>query len=96
MQAIGDIIRSIRNEKGLSQEQLARMIGVNKSTVALYESGARQPSLAKLKELSRALGVTTDFLLGMSDQKCNYIDVTGLSPKQIISLNCIIEIYRDK
>ena len=90
-----DIVRQLRNEKDLSQKQLAQRIGVNKSTVALYESGKRLPSFSKLVSLSRALGVTTDFLLGISDHKDSFLDVSGLTQKQIASLEQIIENYRN-
>lgn len=89
-----DVIRQLRNEKNLSQQQLAQRIGVNKSTVALYESGERSPSLSKLVSLSYDLGVTTDYLLGISNRKDSFLDVSGLTQKQIESLEQIIENYR--
>ena len=62
---LGNTLRDLRNEKNLSQKQLAKRVGVNASTIALYETGDRLPSLQRLIDLSRALGVTTDFLLGL-------------------------------
>lgn len=94
MLPIGDIIRSLRNGQNLSQEKLARKIGVNKSTITLYENGTRMPSIRKLIALSKALGVTTDYLLGLNNGENTYLDVTGLTPKQIESLNLIIANYR--
>lgn len=91
---IGDMIGNLRYNRNLSQDQLAREIGVNKSTIAHYESGTRQPSLSKLIALSRTLGVSTDYLLGINKGGNAYLDVTGLTPKQIQSLNLIIENYR--
>lgn len=90
-----DIIKQLRNEKGLSQRQLAERVGIDKSTVALYESGKRLPSLSRLVSLSCALGVTTDFLLGISNGKDNFLDVSGLTQKQIASLEQIVENYRN-
>ncbi len=66
---LGNTLRDLRNEKNLSQKQLAKRVGVNASTIALYETGDRLPSLQRLIDLSRALGVTTDFLLGLNKQK---------------------------
>lgn len=91
----GDIIRALRNERNISQERLGKKIGVTRSMIALYESGERLPSLSALIELSRALGVTTDYLLGVSQEKGTYLDVSGLTPKQIDSLDAIIENYRE-
>lgn len=95
MLSMGDTIRALRNERNISQERLAKKIGVTRSMIALYESGERLPSLSALIELSRALGVTTDYLLGVSQEKGTYLDVSGLTPKQIDSLDTIIENYRE-
>lgn len=89
-----DILKELRSEKNLSQNQLAQRIGVNKSTIALYESGERLPSISMLISLSRTLGVTTDFLLGISNRKDSFLDVSGLTQKQIASLEEVIENYR--
>lgn len=92
---LGDKLRDLRNERNLSQAQLARRIGVNSSTVALYETGDRLPSLPRLIALSRSLGVTTDYLLGVSREKDCCLDVTGLTQRQIESLEAVIENYRE-
>lgn len=91
----GDIIRALRNERNISQERLGKKIGVTRSMIALYESGERLPSLSALIELSHVLGVTTDYLLGVSQEKGTFLDVSGLTPKQIDSLDAIIENYRE-
>lgn len=96
MLMIGETIRKLRNGQNLSQEQLARKIGVNKSTIALYESGARLPSLEKLVELSKSLGVTTDYLLGLNEGKNKYLDITGLSPGQVEAIHLLIANFREK
>lgn len=95
MLPVGDIVRVLRNERNLSQERLAQKVHVTRATIATYESGSRLPSLYTLIELSRALGVTTDHLLGISREKGAFLDVSGLTPKQIESLDAIIENYRE-
>ena len=95
MLPVGDNLRTLRNERNFSQEQLGKKIGVTRSMIALYESGERLPSLSALIKLSRALGVTTDYLLGVSNDKTSFLDVSGLTPKQIESLDLIIENYRE-
>ena len=92
---LGDKLRDLRNERNLSQAQLAKRIGVNSSTVALYETCDRLPSLPRLIALSRSLGVTTDYLLGVSREKDCCLDVTGLTQRQIESLEAVIENYRE-
>ena len=92
---LGEIVRDLRNKRKLSQAQLAKKIGVNSSTIALYETGERFPSLSALIALSRALGVSTDYLLGVSKDEAVFLDFSGLTINQIASLNAIIENYRE-
>ena len=51
----GDYIRNMRKQLGLSQEQLARRVGVSQVTISEWERGVAYPS--KIRELAEALGV---------------------------------------
>lgn len=64
---IGDNIRRTRQEKGLSQEELAQAIGATKSAISRYEAGKRQPSYDQLESLADALDVPLEVLLGIGD-----------------------------
>lgn len=59
-----DILRKTREEKGLSQAQLAEKTGLQPSAVSHFEAGRRSPSFDNLRVLADALQVSTDFLLG--------------------------------
>ena len=65
---LGLRIAILRVEKGWSQAELAKRIGVSTSAVGMYEQGRREPSLALLVCLAQVLDVTTDYLL---TGKCN-------------------------
>lgn len=65
----GDRLKMYREEKGYTQEELAEMIGVAKSTITGYEKGNRKPDVPKIKKLAKALGITGDELLGTGLQK---------------------------
>ncbi|KXL54406.1 HTH-type transcriptional regulator ImmR [Anaerotignum neopropionicum] len=58
----GEKIAKARKEKGLTQEQLAEMIGVAKSTLTGYEKGNREPDLLKIKKLISILDINPDYL----------------------------------
>ena len=60
---LGLRIALLRIEKGWSQAELARRIGVSASAVGMYEQGRREPSLGLLVRLALELSVTTDYLL---------------------------------
>lgn len=56
-----------REELGWSQNELSRRLGVPRSRVSRWESGAHAPSLDGLRELSGVLGITADELLTGDD-----------------------------
>lgn len=62
-------LKHVRMEKNLTMKQLGEAIGVAESTISLYESGKRQPDQDTLRKLAVYLGVSTDFLLGLTDSQ---------------------------
>jgi transcriptional regulator with XRE-family HTH domain len=61
---MGPRIKEARKGKKLTQGELAEQIGVSPASVAMYETGKREPYGETLVRLADALDVTTDFLLG--------------------------------
>jgi transcriptional regulator with XRE-family HTH domain len=59
-----ELLRKIREDKGLSQSELAHKAGFQPSAISHFESGRRSPSFENLKRLADALSVTIDYLLG--------------------------------
>lgn len=55
-------IKEARLKCGLTQEQLATMVGVAKSTITGYEIGNREPTAAKVGEIADALNIDVNFL----------------------------------
>jgi len=53
-------LKQAREEKGLSQAELADAVGLKQSTISQYENGSRKPSLVKAKRLSNILGISLD------------------------------------
>jgi transcriptional regulator with XRE-family HTH domain len=68
---IGKTISSFRELKGLSQSQLADLLGVSQCTVEYYESGERIPSINILKKLSGIFGLSIDELVGVKKMNSN-------------------------
>lgn len=62
-QKLGNNIKRIRTEKGLSQVDIARDLNVNRGFVSDIENGKRNPTLSTLTRLANALGVSTNELL---------------------------------
>lgn len=64
-----DRLRELRKEKGLTQQELADFVGINRSTFPLYELGKREPVLTNVIPLANYFQVTTDYLLGLTDER---------------------------
>ena len=60
-------VRTLRLEKQLTQIEFARKLNVSKSTVGLWETGGRMPSIAMLMHIADFFNITTDYLLGRVD-----------------------------
>ena len=60
-------LKELRNEKELTQEELAKELGVNRGTLAKWENGTRETNFAMLVKIATFFGVTTDYLLGRTD-----------------------------
>lgn len=60
-------LKQLRKDKGLSQKEVASIIGVTISAYSNYEQGIREPSYDILIKLAKFYDVTTDYLLGLED-----------------------------
>ena len=58
------LIKELRKEKGISQQELARLCGVHQTAVSQWEKGRTLPDRNSLRLLSKVFGVSVDTLLG--------------------------------
>jgi transcriptional regulator with XRE-family HTH domain len=61
---LGQQVRSLRNDRGLSQEQLAAKANVTHATVSRIERGAHEGTMRTIRKLAKALGVKPQQLIG--------------------------------
>jgi len=59
--SVGNILRTIREERGLSQRELSRRAGISTNTVSLIERDENSPSVATLQSLASALNVRMSY-----------------------------------
>jgi transcriptional regulator with XRE-family HTH domain len=64
LEQVGDRLRRLRTQRGVTLTSLAAMTGISKSTLSRLETGQRRPTLELLLELSRAYRVSLDDLVG--------------------------------
>lgn len=62
-------IRELRESQNIQQKELATKLNIGFSTLSQYETGKRFPDYETLLKIADFFGVTTDFLLGRSNQK---------------------------
>lgn len=78
---IGEKIRELRERNKLTQNDLARLLNITRSSVNAWESGFSVPSTQYVVELARIWKVSTDYLLGLNDTAT--ISVTGLDTIEV-------------
>ena len=61
-------LKELRQDSGMTQQQLASLLNIKQQSYARYEYGTGEPSLQTLIELAKIFKVTTDYLLGLSDE----------------------------
>ena len=76
-----DILKTLREKKGFTQEQLADRVLVSRQAVSRWETGETQPNTETLKLLSKTLDASINTLLG--------------SPRQLICQCCGMPLYED-
>ena len=64
MKGLGETIKALRLEKGLTQPQLAKMVGVSNGMISIWENNVNEPKASYLKALATALEVSVNVLLG--------------------------------
>ena len=62
-------IKQIRKQLGKTQSEIADVLFITQQQYSLYESGKREIPVSYLRILSKFYGVTTDYLLGLTDKK---------------------------
>lgn len=78
---LGEKLKQLRTEKHLRQDQVACLINVERSSISLWENDLRQPTYTALVKLATLYGVTTDYLLGCSNDRT--VDVSGLTAAEV-------------
>jgi len=62
-----DRLKNLRQKRGLSQRELARLCGLGETQINKYENSLSDPSSTNLMLIAQHLDVSTDYLLGLTD-----------------------------
>lgn len=67
MSVFSQRLKQLRKKSNMLQKDVANKLGITESAYGYYEQGRREPSNETLKQLANIFGVTTDYLLGITD-----------------------------
>lgn len=83
-------IKLLREKANMTQAELARTLGLSRSSVNAWEMGLSVPSTQYIVELAKTFNISTDYLLGIEDTAT--ISIGGLTRKQVSvlldTINC--------
>ena len=91
---VSDRIKFLREQKNYTQTDLAKKLGITRSSVNAWELGISVPSTQYIVDLSNIFSVSTDYLLGV--QKTSSIDISGLTQGDIEMIYSLTEYLKSK
>lgn len=91
---IAERIAALREQRHLTQAELAKRLGVTRSSVNAWKLGISVPSTQYLVELAVLFGVSTDFLLGV--EATETVSVVGLTEQDVLTVTALIRRLREK
>ena len=89
---LGQKIKKLRNDKNLTQKDLADQVHVTFQTVSKWENDENEPDVATLRELSKLFGCTMDYLLSEEDEQAveSQSEVPTEAPVEVVTKTIII------
>lgn len=96
MEYFGDKLKTSRKNAGMTQAQLAEKIQKASGTISAYEQGLKYPSIDVLVQICEILGISSDYLLGLTDNLP--LKMGGLTDEQMqpfLQLISIVEQYNN-
>lgn len=88
-------IKQLREQKGVTQTELAKQMGVVRSTICQYEKGVHEPDLETLIKLADYFGVSVDYLLGRQPADVIERPPYDITDKQLLDLIKLYGVMND-
>mgnify|MGYP001271497850 CR=1 FL=1 len=90
---IGERIKVLRTQKGMTQAALALELGIAKTTLAAYEQEKNEPSSETLIKISNFFNVSTDYLLGITNIQTTNLDIAFMIKYLGLTEHSLIELH---
>ena len=91
---VAERISELREQQNMTQAELAKRLGITRSSVNAWEQGISVPSTQYIVELAALFGVSTDFLLGLSSEAT--LSVAGLTEQDVLLVSAVVAHLRQK
>ena len=88
----GENIKKLRLSLGMNQIEFGNCLNVTKQSVSNWENGNIQPSIDMLIKISKKFSISSDYLLGISEERG--LDTKGLTDKQLTYIQLLIDDIR--
>ena len=83
-QKFSDVLKKLRKDKGLSQQELADSLYVTRATVSRWESGSRLPDVVMISRIARILDVDVNMLLAAAERSDDSPNVILVDDRKLI------------
>lgn len=67
LKEMGERLLALRKERGIGQNDLARILSLSNASISYWENGKQAPSAEVIFKLSRFFGVSADYILGIKE-----------------------------
>lgn len=91
---VADRIKNLREQSGMTQAELAKQLGITRSSVNAWEMGISVPSTQYIVELAGLFRVSTDYLLGLNTSAT--VNISGLTEADIQLVHHLISHLKAK
>lgn len=94
---IGEKIKKLREEEGLTQKDLSELTGINRITIGNYERGNRVPNIERIIPIANVLNVDANYFIDMNNGNATsrYKETIKQQDKEIESLKKVISKIKD-
>ena len=91
---VAERVKYLREQKGMTQADLAKQLGITRSSVNAWEMGISVPSTQYIVEIANLFKVSTDYILGVDSSAS--INIAGLTEKDIQIVHSLIDHLKGK
>ncbi|MBE5950541.1 MAG: helix-turn-helix transcriptional regulator [Lachnospiraceae bacterium] len=91
---VAERIKELREKNNYTQASLAKKLNVTRSSVNAWEMGISVPSTTLIVELAKLFQVSTDYLLGLSENVT--LDISSLNDKEIMIVYELIQYFKSQ